>query len=114
MFDIRVVAAVVACSVAASAVSSPKLHLVGLRGGAMVAFPLACSGVKFITDISRKSWEFALAAMLSSITPAFVAGCESETLIPRPSKLRTVLRLDISVAETMEMGYADVTEMVST
>jgi hypothetical protein len=52
--------------------------------------------------------------MLSSVTPAFVAGRESETLIPRPSKLRTVLRLDFSVAETMEMGYADVMETMST
>ncbi len=55
-----------------------------------------------------------MAAVLSSITPAFVAGHESKTLIPRPSKSRMVLQLDISVAEMMEMGYADVTETVST
>jgi hypothetical protein len=55
-----------------------------------------------------------LAAVLSSVTPAFVAGRESKTLIPRPSKSRMVLRLDISVAEMMEMGYADVTETMST
>ncbi len=60
------------------------------------------------------SWELASSDMLYNVTPAFVAGRKFETLIPRPSKLRMVLQLDISVADGIETLFADVAPMMST
>ena len=58
----------------------------------MLASPFPC----------MSSWELASLDMLSNVTPAFVAGHKFETLIPRPSKLRMVLQLVISVADGIE------------